>query len=215
MLGTTGSAPPETTVADDDQIYFAGHNMIETANVPSNGGGNNGFYDNKCGVIYVNAHVDDGSIVIHEYFHTYDGQGDPAFGWNVDEGLTDFFARDASKRFSLKYKGNAPYEDGYQAVKKLVDKIGIATVAKMKFERPIQWMTQLKSLLDRLEVIITNVIHVRQNAVGAKPLLRSKWDPPSLPITVDECVDAIADTGVKNHFWHLHRDVAIPKPVKI
>lgn len=95
------------------------------------------LYDRKC--ICINAHVEDGKMLVHEYFHTFDtdGKGAETFGWYMDEGFTDYFARDVSARYRYPYKGNWAYENGYRVVKTIVDRIGLDRVCKLYVERPV------------------------------------------------------------------------------
>lgn len=121
--------------ADAKFLYEKNEVLEENALPPSLGGKNNAFTDKIGKKIYINGHVDDGSILVHEYFHTFD-PGDPGdVGWGFDEGCVDFFARDLSAKHGYAYLGNYGYEGGYQVVKAIIDEIGIEKICQFWFER--------------------------------------------------------------------------------
>lgn len=127
---------PKMQGADPKYAYATNELLEQVALPPALGGSCNAYTDKIGKKIYINAHVDDGSIVIHEYFHTFD-PGDPSdIGWGFDEGIVDFFARDVSAKFQYKYLGNGGYEGGYQTVKAIVDVIGLEKICQFWFERP-------------------------------------------------------------------------------
>ncbi len=126
---------PKLKAADPKFAYGPNELLEENALPPDLGGSNNAFTDKVGKRIIINGHVDDGGILVHEYFHTFD-PGDPSdVGWGFDEGIVDFFARDVAARFGYGYKGNAGYEGGYQTVKAIVDRIGLDKVCQFWFER--------------------------------------------------------------------------------
>lgn len=126
---------PKLKSADPNFIY-AKNELLQMVGLPPALGGSVNAYTDKIGKkIYINGHVDDGSILVHEYIHTFD-PGDPSdIGWGFDEGIVDFFARDISARFGYQYKGNGGYEGGYQTIKAIVDEIGIEKICQFWFER--------------------------------------------------------------------------------
>jgi len=127
---------PKMKEADPNFTYASNEVLQQTALPPALGGSVNAFTDKVGKKIYINGHVDNGSIVVHEYFHTFD-TGDPSdIGWGFDEGCVDFFARDVSAKYNYAYLGNGGYEGGYQVVKVIVDAIGIEKVCQFWFERP-------------------------------------------------------------------------------
>lgn len=133
---------------DTGYLIATDDSLIADSQSPAGGGRHNARWDFKTKCMYINAHVEDGQIIVHEYFHTFDTKdnGPEIFGFQMDEGFTDFFARDlvASKN-GYSYKGNWPYENGYQAVKAIVDAFSLERVCKIYFERPESLIALIKN----------------------------------------------------------------------
>jgi hypothetical protein len=122
--------------ASPDYLYLPSDmNAVSYAQHRDHGGTTSGYTDSEGKRVFINAHSDKGDMIVHEFIHTCD-PGDPAdIGWGMDEGMVDFFARDIAKRFGYPYLGNGAYEGGYQAVKRIVDRVGLKVVAKLWFQR--------------------------------------------------------------------------------
>lgn len=134
---STHRSPKMKGLKGDDIKYFYAENAVITPNAqpPDLGGSNNAWTDKVSKRIFINGHVDDGSILVHEYFHTFD-PGDPSeIGWGMDEGIVDFFSRDLAAKYGYGYTGNAGYEGGYQAAKAIVDRIGLEKICQFWSDR--------------------------------------------------------------------------------
>jgi len=166
---------PKEMAKNKNKLITTDTGVIENSQAPTSGGKNSAMWDYTNKRIYINAHVEDGSMIVHEYFHTFDqsGQGPDTFGWNMDEGFTDFFARDVATVYKYPYKGNWAYENGYRAVKAIVDVLGLDRVCRIYFERPDTLITLVKG--PSLEV--TKVVQAADqgtfdvNAQGSKTVI--------------------------------------------
>ncbi|WP_165234457.1 hypothetical protein [Aquisphaera insulae] len=143
---------------DDEITCDNDYELVEVSQCLAGGGQASAKWMIEDRRIYVNAHVETGAMVVHEYFHTFDvdGNGPELFGWDMDEGFTDYFARDVAKRFDYPYKGNSPYNQGYSAVKTIVDAIGLDKVCKLYFERPDGLIGALGDASKRISNTIAN-----------------------------------------------------------
>lgn len=142
-------------LAGDDagnRIWTMSGGLLACARVVKEAGDTSGFTEKETQVVWINAHCDDGSMLVHEFFHAVEGsnqeQGD--FGWSFDEGTCDFFARDVSSQYGYKYKGNIGYEAGYLAVKDIVDHIGLPILCKLWFERPAGMLSKLGPIAQQI-----------------------------------------------------------------
>jgi hypothetical protein len=125
---------------------FSGEaDLVGNACSSAGGGTNNAYTDKNKQVVYINAHLDDGSVLVHEFFHAVEGrdQGQADFGFEFDEGIVDFFARDVSKAYNYSYKGNIGYNGGYMAAKAIVDRLGLPFLCRLWFVRPADWLRDL------------------------------------------------------------------------
>jgi hypothetical protein len=133
----TQKSLPQTIARNDERLIVDHSGLVDNAQHPQHGGTASAQWDYVHKRIFINAHVEDGSMLVHEYFHTFDvdGRGAETFGWYMDEGFTDFFARDVAARYKYAYKGNWAYENGYRAVRVIVDELGLDRVCKLYMER--------------------------------------------------------------------------------
>jgi len=166
------------------------------------GGANNGWTDKDNQVIYINAHCDDGSVLVHEFFHAVEGldQNQTDFGNPFDEGIVDFFSRDVSKACNYSYKGNIAYNGGYMAAKDIVDHLdadglpGLPFLCRLWFVRPKDWLKDLgpkaNAIAEKRPFILTaqqaaSLADVRQLVEDfcalARPLVRAALNAGQLP----------------------------------
>lgn len=190
-------------VDEHGQAYWIGA-PLECSQDGANGGGWAGYYDDEKQRIYINAHMDDGSVLVHEYLHTFDGTQPSPFPQALDEGLTDYFARDASSRFHLKYRGLTSYDVAYGAVKLLVNRVGISTVARLKFARPAAWLDVLSDRLNHLNRLIVKE-QDRLSDPATHPYVKPRRSNP-LGNTIAECIEQIAVTGETVLHWPAQRE---------
>jgi len=134
------------------RIWTVSGGLLACARVIAAAGDTSGYTDKDKQVVWINAHCDDGSMLVHEFFHAVEGadQDQGNLGWAFDEGACDFFARDVSVQCTYKYKGNIAYEGGYQAVKQIVDRIGLPIVCKLWFQRPPGLLSHLGSIANEI-----------------------------------------------------------------
>jgi len=126
---------PKLKTADPNYLYGRDGAIIGSSALPANGGSTNGQWNNETKRITMNAHVECGGMLVHEYLHTFDKWDPSDIGWGMDEGFVAFFARALTARHKYKYKGNWAYQGGYLAVKEVVDKIGLKKVCHFWFLR--------------------------------------------------------------------------------
>ncbi len=108
--------------------------IVSSSQTQARGGLTCGQYEQAKRRIVFNAHAADGSGLPHEFLHTCEANIPEALGWHLDEGITDFFALDISKFCGYSYTGNPVYERGYDAVRQIVERIGIDTLCRLYFE---------------------------------------------------------------------------------
>jgi len=150
--------------------------LLDNSCPAGQGGSNNGWTDKDNRVIYINAHCDDGSVLVHEFFHALEGrdQKQEDFGNSFDEGIVDFFARDVSKAYNYAYKGNIAYNGGYLAAKDIVDRLGLPFLCRLWFVRPADWLHDLGPIaiqdISRQRPFIMNEEDARKPLRGARDI---------------------------------------------
>jgi hypothetical protein len=131
---------PKLQTADPKFVYGRDGAIMGCAATPAMGGSTNGQWDNVSKRIMINAHVERGGMLVHEYLHTFDHWDPTDIGWGLDEGFVEFFARDLTARHGYLYRGNWAYQGGYLAVKSIVEKIGLDRAIRFWFLRPADLM---------------------------------------------------------------------------
>lgn len=147
---------------------FSGEaDLVGNACSSGDGGTNNAYTDKNKQVVYINAHLDDGSVLVHEFFHAVEGrdQKQADFGLEFDEGIVDFFARDVSKAYNYSYKGNIGYNGGYMAAKAIVDRLGLPFLCRLWFVRPADWLRDLGPTANTI-AMKRKIIYTAQDAAN-------------------------------------------------
>ena len=95
----------------------------------------NGFVDGK-GRVWIHHDRGNAGTMIHEACHKYSSPAFIKLSWQVNEGVTEWFARKVYDELKPK-KARLNYETNYQAVKVLIDLVGESTVAAAYFDGKI------------------------------------------------------------------------------
>jgi len=147
--------------ADPHFLYGTEGSVSGSALTPANGGSTNGQWDKVKKRIMINAHVEKGGMLVHEYLHTFDRWEPTDIGWGFDEGIVEFIARDLTARHGYKYVGNWAYQGGYLAAKGVVDRLGYDKVLKFWFER---------------DSTLMGLVSAKAKAIGTHVVPGEKWD---------------------------------------
>ena len=158
-LGTQMS--PKMKTADPNLVYGQNGALIGCSATPDNGGNTNGQWDKVMKRILINAHVEKGGMIVHEYLHTFDHWDPSDIGWGMDEGFVEFFARDLTARHDYLYVGNWSYQGGYLAVKDIIAKVGLAPIVKFWFLRDPAMMGKAAA---------------KSKAIASHVIPNEKWD---------------------------------------